>query len=111
VARVAAGTFAAVRFNPATMMWRLGEIHRWRFARRETCGRQSAEPPRFQLDDSRTIHVPRSEVDLQHIHAEISELVKRALLQAGDLQDVEEKLKGIVDRACKITPPSEAPPT
>jgi len=49
------------------------------------------------------------EKDIQDIQQEVAELVKRALIQAGDLQDVEEKLKDIVDRTSKITPPPEKP--
>ncbi len=58
----------------------------------------------------RLCHVPEiPEKDIQDIQQEVAELVKRALIQAGDLQDVEEKLKDIVDRTSKITPPPEKP--
>ncbi|HEY3902094.1 MAG TPA: hypothetical protein VGM54_26010 [Chthoniobacter sp.] len=50
-----------------------------------------------------------SKEEIKNIQEESGELVKRALIQVGDLQDVEEKLKGIVERSSKITPPPEKP--
>jgi hypothetical protein len=41
----------------------------------------------------------------QDFQDQIADLVRRALLQAGDIQDVEQKLKEISQRASKITPP------
>lgn len=42
--------------------------------------------------------------------SDLSESVKRALLQAGDIQDAQEKLTRIVQRASEIVPPEEEPP-
>jgi len=50
------------------------------------------------------------EEEIKHVQVEIGELVKRALVQAGDLQDVEEKLKQIVERSSKMTPPPAESP-
>ena len=50
------------------------------------------------------------EEEIKDIQQEIGDLVKRALIQAGDLQDIKEKLEGIVERSSKITPPPEEPP-
>ena len=47
---------------------------------------------------------------LHTIQEEISDLVRRALIQAGDLQDIEGKMKIIVEKASKATPLPEAPP-
>jgi hypothetical protein len=47
--------------------------------------------------------VPRKEIET--IQEEVSELVRRALIQTGDLQAVEEKLKLIVEKSSKSTPP------
>lgn len=41
---------------------------------------------------------------------ELGELVRRALVQAADLRDVEDKLKVLSDKASKVTPPPEIPP-
>lgn len=49
------------------------------------------------------------EENIPDVQKEIGELVRRALLQAGDLQDVEEKLKEIVRRTSKITPLPDGP--
>ena len=43
--------------------------------------------------------------ELEEIQTELGELVKRALVQAADLQTVEEKLKELSDRSSKMTPP------
>ncbi|EDY18408.1 hypothetical protein CfE428DRAFT_4192 [Chthoniobacter flavus Ellin428] len=43
--------------------------------------------------------------EIKNIQEEIGALVKRTLIQTGDIQDVEEKLKGIVERSSRITPP------
>jgi len=48
--------------------------------------------------------------DIKSIQEEISDLVHRALIQAGDLQDIAGKLKHIVERSSKATPPPEIPP-
>ncbi|HSI11843.1 MAG TPA: hypothetical protein VK961_07355 [Chthoniobacter sp.] len=48
-----------------------------------------------------------SEKPPEEVKQEIGELVKRALIQAGDIQDIEEKLKGIVERSSKMTHPPE----
>ena len=45
-----------------------------------------------------------SKGEIENIEEEIGELVRRALIQTGDLQDVEEKLKDIVQKSSKITP-------
>jgi hypothetical protein len=41
-----------------------------------------------------------------NIQSEIAELVRSELIRAGALQDLEEKLKAVVERASKITLPS-----
>jgi hypothetical protein len=46
---------------------------------------------------------------IKEVQAEVGELVKRALVQAGDLRDVEEKLKALAEKASKATPLPEAP--
>jgi hypothetical protein len=50
-----------------------------------------------------------SKDEIPNIQEEIGELVRRALIQAGDMQDVEEKLRGIVEKSSKATPPPERP--
>ena len=45
--------------------------------------------------------------DIKDIHDQLAELVRRALVETADLQDVEAKLKDIVERSSKITPPPE----
>ncbi len=49
-----------------------------------------------------------SENPLKTIQAELADLVRRELLQIGELRDVEERLKIVVERASKITPTPEA---
>jgi len=46
--------------------------------------------------------------EIESIQDQIGDLVRRALIQVGDLQDVEEKLKGIVKKSSKATPPPES---
>lgn len=46
----------------------------------------------------------------ENIQDQIGELVRRALIQVGDIQDVEEKLKDIVEKSSRATPPPEPPP-
>ncbi|HEY3898314.1 MAG TPA: hypothetical protein VGM54_06860 [Chthoniobacter sp.] len=47
-----------------------------------------------------------------NIQNEIAELVRKELLHIGELQDVEERLKVISEKASKFTPPpgEQAPP-
>jgi hypothetical protein len=42
---------------------------------------------------------------IKDVQQELREVVKRALVQAADLQNVEEKLKDIVERTSKVTAP------
>ena len=48
------------------------------------------------------------EGEIESIQAQICDLARRALIQAGDIQDVEEKLKGIVEKSSKNMPSEEA---
>jgi hypothetical protein len=48
--------------------------------------------------------------EIENIQDQIGELVRRALIQVGDLQDVEEKLRDIVEKSSRATPPPEPPP-
>jgi hypothetical protein len=48
--------------------------------------------------------------EITEVQEEVGELVKRALVQAGELREVEEKLKVICEKASKMTPPPELPP-
>jgi hypothetical protein len=47
--------------------------------------------------------------DAEKIQEEIAELARRALVQAGDIQDAEEKLKKISERASRICAPKKRP--
>ena len=49
--------------------------------------------------------------EIQEIKEEVGELVRRALIQVGDMQSVEEKLKALSEKASKLTPPPEVPDT
>lgn len=51
--------------------------------------------------------VPKKENE--SIQQDIAALVQRALIQAGDLQAAEEKLKRIVERISEITPQDNCP--
>ena len=53
-----------------------------------------------------TKHPVESQEDHDRAEAEISEFVKLALIQAGDIQSAEDKMKKIVAKSSKITPPS-----
>jgi hypothetical protein len=47
--------------------------------------------------------------EIKEVRETVSELVRRALGQAGDLRDVEDKLKAIAEKSSKMTPPPEVP--
>ena len=47
--------------------------------------------------------------EFNEMREELAKLVHIALLQAGDMQDIEEKAKDIAERSSKITPMPEAP--
>jgi len=46
--------------------------------------------------------------EIKQIQKEVGELVRRALIQVGDLQDVEERLKALAEKSSKMTPQPEA---
>jgi hypothetical protein len=48
--------------------------------------------------------------EIEKVQEEVGELVRRALVQAGDLREVEDKLKELSEKASKFTPPPELPP-
>ena len=47
--------------------------------------------------------LPKEQID--SVREEIADLVRRALIQTADLQNIEEKLKDISERSSKMTPP------
>ena len=46
---------------------------------------------------------------IREIQEEVGELARRALIQAGDLREVEDKLRAITEKASEATPHLEVP--
>jgi hypothetical protein len=47
--------------------------------------------------------------ELQKAADDLSELVRRAMIEAADLQDIEQRVEEISGRISKLTPPPDVP--
>jgi hypothetical protein len=46
---------------------------------------------------------------IEHVRAELTEMVHRSLLQIGGMADMRERLRLVSERLSKVTPPAQGP--
>ena len=60
-----------------------------------------------RLRDSAPVPGEPHESDFQHVQESVADLVRRSLIQLGDMESMQERIKRVGERLSQITPPAE----
>jgi hypothetical protein len=63
------------------------------------------------VDSPETPDTPKTPVPPVDLSGEITLLVRRSLVELGDMQELQEKAKSVSERISKLTPPPQSPKT